>query len=138
MSPALVQRQAALAGVALLAALGVVAFGPKTTQASPAASDVTGAAPVSWYEAVAGSYGPGMFGRQTACGIELTRETRGLAHPVLPCGVKILVEYDGRVAETRVVDRGPYTAGHEFDLTAALARDLGVRGIQTVRWRFAE
>ena len=49
----------------------------------------------------------------------------------------LVIEYGGREARTQVVDKGPYSAGHEFDLTQPLAADLGVRRVATVRWRFA-
>ena len=139
MSAALVRRQVALAAVALLGALATLALArneahvPGGPVAQPARE-----AEVEWYEAVAGSYGAGLFGRTTACGLELTPETRGVAHPVLPCGAKMFVQYGGREVKTEVVDRGPYAPGHEFDLTQALANDLGLRGIQQVRWRFAD
>jgi actin-like ATPase involved in cell morphogenesis len=85
-----------------------------------------------------GTYGPGLYGRTTDCQVELTRETRGVAHPVLPCGARIIVAYGGREVETRVMDKGPYGAGQEFALTQALAGDLGLQGVQIVRWRFSE
>jgi hypothetical protein len=133
----LLERQVALGGVALLAALGSLALDrPPEEQA---AGPVPQAPPVAgrWYEAAVGVYGPGFFGRTTACGVELTRQTRGVAHPVLPCGARIVVSHRGREAETRVVDRGPYGTAQEFALTQALAADLGLSGVQIVRWRFA-
>jgi rare lipoprotein A (peptidoglycan hydrolase) len=138
-NPALVRRQLALGGVALLAALGALSHGRAPAVVGGGAASASSVAPdVRWYEALAGAYGQGLYGRTTACGVTLTRETRGIAHPVLPCGAKILVLYGARTEETRDVDRGPYAAGHAFDLTQALADDLGVRGIQPVRWRFAD
>jgi rare lipoprotein A (peptidoglycan hydrolase) len=65
------------------------------------------------------------------------RGTLGIVHPVLPCGTKIFVAYGNRQAFTRVVDRGPVREGRAFDLTAALAAKLGVRGVRDVRWAFA-
>ena len=38
---------------------------------------------------------------------------------------------------TQVVDRGPYVPGRQFDLTDALARRLGLRGVQVVHWSYA-
>jgi len=37
-----------------------------------------------------------------------------------------------------VIDRGPYTQGREFDLTDALARRVGLRGVQEIHWSYAE
>jgi hypothetical protein len=65
-------------------------------------------------------------------------ETLGIAHPVLPCGAKIVLEHQGRRAQADVVERGPVATGHAFELTPALAQGLSVAGEATVRWRFAE
>jgi hypothetical protein len=78
-------------------------------------------------------YGPGLYGRRTACGMRLTTRLVGVAHRRLPCGSAVTVFYGGRFATLRVVDRGPYTSGVTFDLTAAAARRLGMRTTATVR-----
>ena len=137
MSPQLARREAALAGVALLAGLVTLAFGRgEDGGTSPTARPVpvTGA---KWKVAVASPYGRANGERTTACGIRLTARTRGVAHPVLPCGVKIVLAFGGREIETEVVDRGPHVTGDEFDLTPGLARALGVKGQTRVRWRLA-
>lgn len=137
-SPALVQRQLALAGVALVSALGTLVFSRggngETTGGTNAAVPVSAG---RWYAARVGVYGHGFFGRTTPCGVELARDTRGISHTVLPCGAKIVVAHAGREVPTQVVDRGAYAPGHEFELTTALASDLGVEAPTTVRWRFA-
>jgi rare lipoprotein A (peptidoglycan hydrolase) len=137
-STGLLERQAALAAVALIAVLGSVAFDRARAQ-DAAAEEQRPQPPVAgrWYEAAVGTYGPGFFGRTTPCGVKLTRTTRGVAHPVLPCGARIVVAYRAREIDTRVVDRGPYGSGQEFALTHALANDLGVSGVEIVRWRFS-
>ena len=138
MNPLLVQRQLALAGVALVSALGTLAFSRGGGDATPDAGDeVVPAVAGRWYVARVGVYGRGFFGRTTPCGVELTRTTRGISHTVLPCGAKIVVSHRGREVATEVVDRGAYAPGHQFELTAALASDLGVDAPTTVRWRFA-
>jgi hypothetical protein len=131
-NPALVQRLLVLAAVALMAgALALVLGGVRD-------ADGGELEPVGrWYEARVAPYGPGLYGRATACGRELTPATRGIAHPVLPCGAKLFVSYEGREAPTQVVDRGPHTAGRDFELTEGLAAELGLSGVQVVRWRFA-
>lgn len=133
------ERQLALGGIALLAALGSLALG-RATEPDRLPGPRAEAPPVAgrWYEAAVGVYGPGLFGRTTECGVPLTRRTRGVAHPVLPCGARIVVASGGREVETRVVDKGPFGAAQEFALTQALASDLGLRGVQIVRWRFSE
>jgi peptidoglycan lytic transglycosylase len=75
-------------------------------------------------------YGPGFYGRRTACGNVLHRSTQGVAHRRLPCGTPVTFYYRGRLKTVPVIDRGPY-ARASWDLTQATARDLGVR--QTTR-----
>ena len=140
MSGALVERQAALAAVALLAALASLALtrGGDSTPAPADSSPSAGPAGTeTWYDATVGTYGPGLYGRETTCGEELTPQLKGVAHGVLPCGARIVVSYAGREVDTRVVDRGPKGTGQEFTLTEALAAKLGVSGIQPIRWRFS-
>jgi rare lipoprotein A (peptidoglycan hydrolase) len=135
-STALARRQAALAAVALLAALGAIAL----ERIGREEGGVVSPTPVlagRWEEAVAGVINSKEYGTTTACDVVLDRETRGVAHPVLPCGVDLVVEFGGREVRTEVIGRGPNRAGREFDLTQALADDLGVEGTQTIRWRFA-
>ena len=129
----LAQREAALALVALLA--GVVSLA--ITISGRAHSDHL-PAPVGSYSALAASSGTRVFGRHTACGEVLRRGTEGVAHPVLPCGVRVYVSYRGKTVLTQVIDRGPYVPGREFDLTAALANRLGLVGVQTIHWSYAQ
>ena len=76
-------------------------------------------------------YGPGFFGRRTACGQTYYRDLLGVAHRTLPCGTKVSVLYKGRSVKVPVVDRGPY--GHaNWDLTEETAQRLRFRGRETV------
>jgi rare lipoprotein A len=70
-------------------------------------------------------FGPGLYGRRTACGQRLTRHLRGIAHRALPCGSVVELVYGGRVLRAPVVDRGPFARGIRYDLTQATASDLG-------------
>jgi hypothetical protein len=130
------ERQLALAAVALLATLASLALsrdegpGPGGAAPAPTVSE-------TWSDAPAGPVAEDRYGSRTTCGEELTREVRGIVHPVLPCGARIVISFGGREAETEVVDQGPVGAGEEFSLTAPLAAELGVEGLQTVRWRFS-
>jgi len=82
--------------------------------------------PLTVYKpALATWYGPGFFGRTTACGMEYTREIVGVAHKRLPCGTKVAISYRGRSLVLPVIDRGPFRAGHDWDLSAAAAQQLG-------------
>lgn len=60
-----------------------------------------------------------------ACGGSLTSSTLGVANKTLPCGTELTLRYGGRSVRVRVIDRGPYVAGREFDLTEATKRALG-------------
>jgi len=126
-----VQGQAALAGLALLA--GVVALaltsGHDDHKRLPPA--------VGSYTALAGSSGVAAFGHRTACGQIIGPKTEGVAHPVLPCGVKLYLTYQREHVLTRVIDHGSSVPGREFELTDALAQRLGLTGIQRIRWSYA-
>jgi hypothetical protein len=60
-----------------------------------------------------------------ACGGQLTSATMGVANKTLPCGSSVTLRYGNRTVRVRVIDRGPYVAGREFDLTEATKRALG-------------
>ncbi|HEY7960307.1 MAG TPA: septal ring lytic transglycosylase RlpA family protein [Solirubrobacteraceae bacterium] len=60
-----------------------------------------------------------------ACGGSLTSSTLGVANKTLPCGTLVTLRYGDRKVSVPVVDRGPYVAGREFDLTEATKRALG-------------
>ena len=70
-------------------------------------------------------YGPGFFGNRTACGQVLTEDLVGVAHRTLPCGTRVTLHYRGQTITARVVDRGPFAHGADWDLTQAAARMLG-------------
>jgi hypothetical protein len=73
-------------------------------------------------------YGPGLYGNHLGCGGRLGYGTIGVANKSLPCGTRLTLRHDGRVLRVRVIDRGPYVAGREYDLTAATARRLRFHG----------
>jgi hypothetical protein len=76
--------------------------------------------------AIATWYGPGLYGRKTACGQRLTPTLVGIAHRELPCGRSVQIMYKGRTIVAPVIDRGPFREGAVWDLTAAAARQLGL------------
>ena len=77
--------------------------------------------------ALATWYGPGFYGRRTACGVRMTREVLGVAHRGLPCGTRVALYYKGRTITVPVIDRGPYGVRKAaYDLTAATARALDI------------
>jgi hypothetical protein len=127
----LVRSLLALAALALLTAVVVLAVGGwRHDRAKPPRS-------VGDFVALVGSAGPTAFGRHTACGGVIAAETLGIAHPTLPCGARIYISYRGLRVLTAVIDRGPYEAGRQFDVTDALARRLGLQGVQPVHWSYA-
>jgi rare lipoprotein A (peptidoglycan hydrolase) len=82
--------------------------------------------------AIASWYGPRFFGRRTACGLKLTRRTIGVAHKKLPCGTKVEIYHRNRTIVVPVIDRGPFVAGRQWDLTQAAAATLGLRAVARV------
>ena len=135
MSPALLQRQAALAAAALLATLGVLALRERSEAVPP----LTPREPaLRWETANVGVLRREAYGRATTCGTTLDSGTLGVAHPVLPCGVDLVLSLGSKEVRTEVVEHTPVGGGREFDLTQALADELGVQGRETIRWRFAE
>jgi rare lipoprotein A (peptidoglycan hydrolase) len=79
-------------------------------------------------------YGPGLYGRHTACGQTLRPSTIGVAHKTLPCGTAVKFLYRGRSIVARVIDRGPYSAGNSWDLTNGARLALGFEGANRVRY----
>lgn len=79
-------------------------------------------AEASWYAS----------GGSLACGGLLTTSTMGVANKTLPCGTLVTLRYDGRTVRVPVIDRGPYVAGREFDLTEATKNALGFEGVGEV------
>lgn len=82
-------------------------------------------------------YGPGLYGRHTACGQTLGPTTLGVAHKTLPCGTTVKFVYRGRTLVTQVIDRGPYTRGRTWDVTIAASRVLGFESAGVARLGYA-
>jgi hypothetical protein len=137
-SAASVQRQVALAGVALLSAIVSLALTSHST--GSAMRGVPQPVPLAgggWYSALAGAGQP-RYGRRTRCGVLLKPDTIGLTDSVLPCGIRVYVSYqDSPQILTQVIDRRAVVPGRKFDLTPKLAEELGVDGVQRIRWVFA-
>jgi len=77
-------------------------------------------------------YGPGFYGKRTACGEVLRRNTIGVANRTLPCGTPVAIYYQGRTLIVPVIDRGPYAHGADWDLTMATGRALGMQTTETL------
>jgi rare lipoprotein A (peptidoglycan hydrolase) len=125
-------RAAALGGIALVALVVALAVSHrhKTGNTLPQGAG-------QWYTALAAPYTPSTKTKTGACGIRIGPTTTGVAHAVLPCGVKLYVQFNGKQVLTQVVDRGHMPPGREFDITQSLAKLLGLQGTQRIQWRFA-
>jgi hypothetical protein len=73
-------------------------------------------------------YGPGLYGGHLGCGGTLSPGRLGVANKSLPCGAEITLRHGHHRLRVRVIDRGPYVGGREFDLTAATAQRLHFSG----------
>jgi peptidoglycan lytic transglycosylase len=85
--------------------------------------DVFRPARATWYALV---------GNRLACGGRMAAGTLGVAHKTLPCGTPLTLRYRGREVRVRVIDRGPFSASLDYDLTSATKRRLGYGDIGTV------
>lgn len=95
-------------------------------EAGPESNAIAGTSLATWY-------GPGLFGRHTACGQILTRRLVGVASRTLPCGTLVELSYGGRTLTAPVVDRGPYGRLHaSFDLTESAAQKLKMTATERV------
>jgi len=85
---------------------------------------------ISWY-------GPGFYGKRTACGYAMTETLVGVAHRTLPCGTRVTFRNpaNGRTVTTTVVDRGPYVSGRIWDMTAGLCSALGHCYTGSIYWK---
>jgi peptidoglycan lytic transglycosylase len=123
----------------LRAVLPLPARGVVTTAVAQPLAVGTTAAPSGWRrDASVSWYGPGFFGNRTACGKTLTTTLLGVANKTLPCGTMVSFRNpsNGRVVTVPVVDRGPYVAGREWDLTAATCNAIAHCFTGPLQWRF--
>ena len=90
---------------------------------------------------VASWYGPGFFENRLPCWpwlkanglpIQFLPDTWGVAHKSLPCGTMVTLTHGSRSVTVPVVDRGPYIAGREFDLSPRVKAELGCSDLCTV------
>jgi rare lipoprotein A len=103
-------------------------FAIRAVLASAGAASAAAALPtvtvVVYRPSLATLYGPGFWGRHTACGVVLHRNTLGVANRTLPCGTPVAIYYRGRTITVPVIDRGPYAHGADWDLTMATGKAL--------------
>ena len=110
------------------------ALAASSTGGASAPSTVTAAASAKKKvhpSGIATWFGPGFYGKETACGQTLTPAVVGLANRTLPCGTLVKVSYGGHSLVMPVLDRGPYSHIADWDLTSGAAEALGIT--ETVR-----
>jgi hypothetical protein len=90
-----------------------------------------------WFDALAASRGPAGDAERTTCGLILTQRSLGVTEPVLPCHAKILVRFGDRTFLTEVIDNRLTQGGRQFEVTDALAQEMGLDGTQRIAWQFA-
>jgi rare lipoprotein A (peptidoglycan hydrolase) len=123
---------ALVAAICLLAILATSAFASTGGSSAPtAATSSTPAQPSVRPSGIATWFGPGFYGKQTACGQTLTPVVVGVANRTLPCGTLVSVTYNGHSLTVPVLDRGPYSHHASWDLTAGAAQALRIT--ETVR-----
>jgi rare lipoprotein A (peptidoglycan hydrolase) len=108
--------------------------------AQPAARPVVVVKPTWRLDRNVSWYGPGFYGKRTACGLAMTKTLIGVAHRSLPCGTKVTFRNpdNGRIVTAPVVDRGPYVSGRQWDLTGGLCQRLNHCQTGALYWRMAK
>ena len=86
-------------------------------------------------------YGAGFFENRLPCWpwlqanglpIQFLPDTWGVAHKTLPCGTMLVLTHGPSTITVPVVDRGPYIAGREIDLSPRIKAALGCTDLCTV------
>ena len=134
----LLQREVALAAAALLAAVLALGVADWRETEDPAGARTPASIPApggGWYEAIAAPIRAPS--EPTECGYTVDSSVVGVAHPVLPCEIKLFVRHGSTEVLTQVIGRPPPGPGRQFGLTRGLARALGTSGTVRVRWRYA-
>jgi rare lipoprotein A len=71
-------------------------------------------------------FGPGFYGKHTACGQVMSHALLGIAHRTLPCGTPVALYFGGKSITVPVIDRGPFANGARYDLTSGVAQAVGM------------
>jgi rare lipoprotein A (RlpA)-like double-psi beta-barrel protein len=86
-------------------------------------------------------YGPGFYENRLPCWqwlkanglpIQFLPDTWGVAHKTLPCGTMLVLTHGANTITVPVVDRGPYIAGRELDLSPIVKAALGCTDLCSV------
>jgi rare lipoprotein A len=106
--------------------------GQATTASAAANPEAAGRAITLYRRTTVTWYGPGFYGKKTACGRRMSRALLGVSNKTLPCGTMVELYNEGRTVTVPVVDRGPFRRGTSYDLTVATAKALGVSATATI------
>jgi hypothetical protein len=109
--------------------LGHLALRVRAVGIPAARTTMAGRVATVYHQVIASWYGPG---GTTACGEQLGTGTLGVANKTLPCGTKVTLRFGTRVLTVPVIDRGPFVAGRDYDLTYATKVALGAGDISTI------
>lgn len=86
-------------------------------------------------------YGPGFYENRLPCWrwlqanglpIQFAPDTWGVAHKTLPCGTMLTLTHGANTITVPVLDRGPYIAGREIDLSPRVKAALGCTDLCSV------
>ena len=86
-------------------------------------------------------YGPGFYENRLPCWqwlqanglpIQFLPDTWGVAHKTLPCGTMLVLTHGASTITVPVVDRGPYIADREIDMSPRIKAALGCTDLCTV------
>jgi hypothetical protein len=136
LDPAFVSSAALAADEPVLDPASAPTAASRVPVAGPAAAPGVIVIPVWRTDPEISWYGPGFYGRRTACGHAYTQTIMGVAHRSLPCGTRVTFKHGSRVVTVPVIDRGPYVAGRIFDLSAAACQALNHCYTGPILYRF--
>jgi rare lipoprotein A (RlpA)-like double-psi beta-barrel protein len=132
-----VEERISLPNFRELAPTPVPAPDPTPAPRPPAVASLGGPAlriTASWY-------GPGFYDNRLPCWqwlqanglpIQFEPDTWGVAHKTLPCGTMLTLSHGANTITVPVVDRGPYIAGREIDLSPRVKAALGCSDLCSV------
>ena len=131
------RRALGIMGLLALAACAEQMPPPVVSALPPPVREPSPEQPFFSQEGTASWYGGFHHGRKTANGERFNMHNMTAAHRSLTMGTVLRVTNleNGRTTTVRVNDRGPYVKGRIIDLSAAAARELGMKqdGIAQVR-----
>lgn len=81
-----------------------------------------------WQTTQATWYGPGFYGKGTACGHKYTAQLKGVAKlggTKRDCGKLVRLRFQGRETVVQIIDTGARHRGRLWDLSRATCEELG-------------